>query len=94
VTVYGTGPITITHAEDYSSVNYGGTDYGIIPAPYLLGWDKPNFPVPAIPLIHQWDFSLWVLLETMPPMTDEEWEREEDEWQDYLDSLDEGRIEQ
>jgi hypothetical protein len=55
---------------------------------YLLGKQSPNFPVPAIPLIHQWDFSLWVLLETMPPMTDEEWEREENEWQDYLDNLD------
>ena len=55
---------------------------------YLAGKQTPNFPVPALPEIHQWDFCLWYLLERTPVMSDDEWEREEDEWQDYLDSLD------
>ena len=52
------------------------------------GYSKPNYPVPAIPRVFEWDYSLGIMLETMPPLTDEEWEREEEAWEDYLDSLD------
>lgn len=54
---------------------------------YYLGNREPHFPVPAIPQIHQWDYSLWCFLESLPVMSDDEWEREEEEYQDYLDSL-------
>src|SRR5438045_434798 len=30
---------------------------------YLIGIDPPNYPVPALPQIHQWDYSLWWLIE-------------------------------
>lgn len=55
---------------------------------YVYGLEPPNYPMPAVPEIHQWDYSLWCLLNSIPPLTEEEWEREEEEWQDYLDSLD------
>lgn len=55
---------------------------------YEQGYRKPNYPMPAIPQIHQWDYVLWCILYVLPALSDEEWEREENEWQDYLDSLD------
>lgn len=55
---------------------------------YVYGGEQPNYPMPAIPQIHQWDYSLWCLLESIPPLSEEEWDREEELWQDYLDSLD------
>lgn len=47
MTIYGEGPITIRRDSNADYVNYGGSDYGIIPATYLLGYDKPNFPLPV-----------------------------------------------
>lgn len=61
---------------------FGNATYG-----YVRGHLPPNYPVPAISEICLWDYVLFLMLEKTPAMTDEEWEREEDEWQDYLDSL-------
>jgi hypothetical protein len=55
---------------------------------YRDGIREPNYPVPTVPNVFEWDYSLGIMLYNIPPITDEEWELEEQEWEHYLDSLD------